>query len=40
MFESGLLGAEDHVEVMRPEVVADPAENEDPKIALHPVPAG
>ena len=39
MFECGLLGAENHVEVMRPEVVAHPAKDEYPEVALHPIPA-
>ena len=34
-----ILGAEDRVEIMRPKVVAHPPKDENPKVALHPVPA-
>ena len=37
--ESGVLGTEDNVKIMRPEVVAHPAKDEDPEVALHPIPA-
>ena len=37
--ESGILGTEDDVKIMRPEVVAHPAKDEDPEVALQPIPA-
>ena len=34
----GVLGAKHDIKIVRPEVVAHPAEDEDPKVALDPVP--
>jgi hypothetical protein len=36
--ECGLLCAEYYVKIVSPEVVPDPTENKDPKIALNPIP--
>ncbi len=35
----GLLGSQDGVKIVRPKVVADPAEDKYPKVALDPIPA-